>query len=66
MEPKICQCFLAMITNNLVSWFSHDNGKILIMPHIPNTNYRYNNCPCCSKEVRGIEVSREQIKQMSC
>lgn len=62
---NICECFKSIVIKNLVSFYTYsDDSDILCMPHVPKTNFRYNNCPCCGTEIRDIKLSKYQISSL--
>jgi len=56
---EVCECFTVMIKKGMVNFYS--SGTTLFMPFIPDTNFRYNNCPCCLSEVREIETTKKEL-----
>jgi len=66
MEAKdLCDCFKALIQTGAVAVYSLQ-GELThtVMPHIPETRYRYNNCPCCGLEVRNWSLTREEFENL--
>ena len=59
-----CEAF----KNNLLlfEWFSFGESpnKTMVMPIIKETKCRVNHCFSCGKEVRGIEISEEEFKEI--
>lgn len=67
MEAKdLCRCFEALIKTGSVSMFTLLNEESnMVMPYITGNNYRYNNCPCCGKEVRRLALTKKEFKRIA-
>ena len=60
----LCKCFKELIRIQAVNVYSEHKGKVGFMFHIPNTNFRYNTCPCCGVNVRDIEVDIKEFRSL--
>lgn len=60
---KLCDCFKELISNGFVSFYT--DGEHYLMPYIKNSNFRYNNCPCCGKETRSTVLTEAEFKELT-
>lgn len=59
---EVCECFTEMVRKGMVNFYGC--GEKMLMPFIPDTDYRYNNCPCCLSEVREIETTKKELMKL--
>ena len=61
----LCGCFKALIAIGAVNLYTSETATNRgFMMHIPNTNFRYVNCPCCGAKLREIEVDVKDFKKL--
>jgi len=61
----LCECFKALIAIRAVNVYTAQGDKNRgFMFHIPNTNFRYINCPCCGAGLREIEVDVKEFQKL--